>query len=100
MSKKSRILIIFITGIIAVGVMLAITSCSNPPDILKNNDGEIVEEQACWHWRQCMYVTLKTKQPVTSCDKLYEYCSRSAIFEKCEKIKDPMEKNNCWIKLK
>lgn len=95
-----KTLLIFAVCIFCLMVLFLFSGCVNPPEILKNNDGDIVEEQACFHWRLCLETARKTGQPLSACDKVYDACNRADIYSKCEKIADPVEKNNCWIKLK
>lgn len=94
---------VIIFGILALSiytalVVFALSGCSSAPDILTDDAGNILECQQCYHWRLCVDVARKTGQPVSGCN--YEPCERMLIYLECEKIKDPVEKQNCWIKLK
>lgn len=97
---NKKLFIFIILCVIAYGVLVffALSGCSSAPEILTDNDGNVIECQQCYHWRLCVDVARKTGQPVSGCS--YESCERMLIYLECEKIKDPVEKQNCWIKLK
>jgi hypothetical protein len=100
MDRTIKVILVSLGLLVIFAIILVnLTGCSSPPEIIKDKDGNIIESMACYQARYCDYANKDNKD---KCIDQWKECRARARYEDCREEAyrwKGQDCQSCWDKL-